>query len=186
MMLRRMVTEFFRQSYFLLSFGLILVQSQVVIADGPRDNIPGKVRRVPPVGVEVSKADRESLEKGLRELASQIATIRKHPNAEVRRLLPDVEIYHRAVDKPCDTRSSFERQTSRKGKMYCRPDWSVRDCWPQASRHGPVPRAWWYAVIARGSTTRSNPMGSSCHPDTSLPLHDLIAWTFGSMGVVRR
>jgi len=98
MMLRRMTTEFFRLSCFLLSFSLVLVQSQVVIADGPRDNIPDKVRRVPPLGVEVSEADRESLEKGLRELASQIAAIRKHPDAEVRLLLPDVEIYHRAVD----------------------------------------------------------------------------------------
>ena len=116
MMLRRMITEFFRLSCFLLSFSLILVQSQVVCADGPRDNIPGKVRRVPPLGVEVSEADRASLEKGLRELASQIATIRKHPDAEVRRLLPDVEIYHRAVDNALRYQEFFRAADVKKGK----------------------------------------------------------------------
>ncbi|MGE0760941.1 MAG: hypothetical protein AB7O38_28275 [Pirellulaceae bacterium] len=62
-------------------------------ADGPQDNVPDKVRPVPPPGIEVSAADREELEGLLRELSDRLATLRKSPNRAVVDLLPDVEIF---------------------------------------------------------------------------------------------
>ena len=116
MMLRRMARELFRMSFLVLGVSLALVQTRVVIADGPRDNIPGKVRRVPPLGVEVSDTDRQLLEKGLRELGTRIAMIRKHPDAQLRNLLPDVEIYHRAVDNALRYQEFFRAGDVKKGK----------------------------------------------------------------------
>ncbi|MGE3777732.1 MAG: prolyl oligopeptidase family serine peptidase [Pirellulaceae bacterium] len=66
-------------------------------ADGPQDNVPDKVRPVPPPGIEVSAADREELEGLLRELSDRLATLRKSPNRAVVDLLPDVEIFYRAA-----------------------------------------------------------------------------------------
>ena len=117
MMLRRIARELFRMLYLVLLVGLALVPAQVLVADGPRDNIPGKVRRVPPLGVELSDTERQFLEKGLRELQSRIATIRKHPDAQVRNLLPDVEIYYRAVDNALRYQEFFRAGDVKKGKV---------------------------------------------------------------------
>jgi hypothetical protein len=85
-------------------------------ADGPRDNIPTKVRRIPALGVEVAEADRQILTKGLAELNDLIATIRKSQPAPVRSLLPDVEIYHRAVDNALKYQEFFREGDVNKGK----------------------------------------------------------------------
>src|SRR5688500_13021334 len=66
-----------------------------VSADGPADNIPDKVRPVPPPGIAVSDADRAALQKGLDELALDIEAARKNPKTA--QWLPDVQIYHQAV-----------------------------------------------------------------------------------------
>ena len=66
-----------------------------VAADGPADNIAEKVRPVPPPGIAVSEADRAALQKGLDELALDIAQAAK--NAKNSQWLPDVQIYHQAV-----------------------------------------------------------------------------------------
>ena len=44
---------------------ILLVASQAAWADGPRDNIPEDVRRVPPAGIELSAEDRAALEEQL-------------------------------------------------------------------------------------------------------------------------
>ena len=41
---------------------LLLALVPLAPADGPADNIPEKVRPIPPKGIEVSKADREAIE----------------------------------------------------------------------------------------------------------------------------
>ncbi len=66
-------------------------------ADGPADNIPDKVRPVPPVGVEVPEVQRQELEKGLAKLKSAIDELAQRKDALTRELLPDVQIYHNAV-----------------------------------------------------------------------------------------
>ena len=65
------------------------------LADGPADNIPEKVRPVPPPGIAVPDADRSALEAGLSELEADIQRLKSDPKAAP--LLPDVQIYHNAV-----------------------------------------------------------------------------------------
>jgi len=75
---------------FLILFLLVAIPS-LIRADGPKDNLVDNVRRVPPPGVKVSDADREELEIGLKAFAKGLKEVAKHP------LLPDVEIYYKAV-----------------------------------------------------------------------------------------
>ncbi|MFV0445293.1 MAG: prolyl oligopeptidase family serine peptidase [Planctomycetaceae bacterium] len=68
-------------------------------ADGPADNSATQVRPIPPPGVAVPDADRQRLQTGLDALASAIKELRALPADQTRGLLPDVEIFHRAVDQ---------------------------------------------------------------------------------------
>ena len=69
-------------------------------ADGPKDNIPEKVRPIPPPGIEVPESIRKDLEVGTERLWERIAelgpALKKNPDRL--ELIPDVEIYHKAVD----------------------------------------------------------------------------------------
>ncbi len=68
-------------------------------ADGPTDNIVDKVRPVPPVGVPVPAEVRAELQAGLDSLAKEIdglkVALKDKPG--LIDLLPDVQIFHRAV-----------------------------------------------------------------------------------------
>jgi hypothetical protein len=80
----------------LLGLGLSLLGGLgAALADGPADNIPEKVRPVPPPGVEVPEADRAALNDGLMELGRQLTALRTKKEAAA--FVPDVEIYHSAV-----------------------------------------------------------------------------------------
>ncbi|MFT5466760.1 MAG: hypothetical protein ACI8UO_001860 [Verrucomicrobiales bacterium] len=72
---------------FMLPFAL----ATIGLADGPADNIPENVRRVPPLGIEVPDETRQALEAGIAELQAEMTGF-KHE------LLPDVEIFIKAVD----------------------------------------------------------------------------------------
>jgi hypothetical protein len=68
-------------------------------ADGPRDNLPDNVRPVPPPGVEVPAEDRAELEAGLKKLGTEVEFLRGALKTQPAKLalLPDVEIFHKAV-----------------------------------------------------------------------------------------
>lgn len=66
-------------------------------ADGPADNNPENVRRVPALGIDVPEADKQELTKQLATLQSAINELAKKPDPRTRELLPDVQIFHRAV-----------------------------------------------------------------------------------------
>lgn len=68
------------------------------IADGPADNQLGTVRRIPKLGVEVPTDKRAALDSGLKELRGKIDDLRKRNNTKTNELLPDVEIFHKAVN----------------------------------------------------------------------------------------
>jgi len=72
----------------------------LALADGPADNIPEKVRPVPPPGIAIAPADRDELAEGVKKLSDEIDSLRealpKQPGLLAR--LPDVIIYHKAVD----------------------------------------------------------------------------------------
>lgn len=77
---------------------LVLVSS--VFADGPKDNLADNVRPVPPPGVAVPDPDRARLAEGLKKLRTSIdeAAKAQAKNPLLADLLPDLEIYHKAVD----------------------------------------------------------------------------------------
>lgn len=87
----------------LLSVLLLMVCSHPsVFADGPADNMPDKVRPVPPPGITVSDADKQALTAGLKALSSKIDELVKVPGGKpvpVQRLtfLPDIMVLHDAV-----------------------------------------------------------------------------------------
>lgn len=67
----------------------------MALADGPKDNVAAEVRPVPPIGIEVPDETRKALEGGLDKLKKDIERLEKDPRHAD--LLPDVEIYHKAV-----------------------------------------------------------------------------------------
>lgn len=71
-----------------------------VLADGPKDNLADNVRPVPPPGVAVPDADKARLTEGLKKLRTAIddAAKAQAKNPQLADLLPDIEIYHKAVD----------------------------------------------------------------------------------------
>ncbi len=81
----------------LLCLGIVLLPVLPLAADGPRDNDPATVRRVPRLGVEVPEEEAKTLREGLARLAGMIQQVRNEGNQQARSLLPDVMIYHRAV-----------------------------------------------------------------------------------------
>jgi hypothetical protein len=68
-------------------------------ADGERDNQQDNVRRIPPAGVAVPEADRAELAAGVEALGKEIEALRAELKGKpALALLPDVQIYHKAVD----------------------------------------------------------------------------------------
>lgn len=74
----------------------------VAFADGPQDNLPDKVRVVPPPGIAIPDAARQELQRGADELGKEIealaVALRDKP--ALRDSLPDVQIFHNAVRYP--------------------------------------------------------------------------------------
>src|SRR5437870_11961041 len=72
----------------------------LIRADGPSDNLPDKVRRVPPPGIKIPDSDRAELAAGTTELGRELQSLREELKSRpaLLALLPDVEIYHKAVD----------------------------------------------------------------------------------------
>jgi pimeloyl-ACP methyl ester carboxylesterase len=82
-------------------FALILLSAVAFVrADGPADNLPDKVRPVPPPGVKVPEADRADFQTGVDALGKEIEGLRVALKGKpaLLALLPDVQIYHKAVD----------------------------------------------------------------------------------------
>lgn len=75
----------------------LLISADFVLADGPADNIPDKVRRIPALGVEVPEAKKAELQQGLSKLKASLDQLKHSKDARIKSLIPDVEIYHRAV-----------------------------------------------------------------------------------------
>jgi len=103
----------FLQSIF-LSLTLLLLTSPShlasVRADGPKDNLLDQVRPVPPLGIELSETDRQELLEGQKRLYSQIATLKKSNDARTLALIPDVEIFARAIRDSVAHRELFSKR----------------------------------------------------------------------------
>jgi dienelactone hydrolase len=83
----------------LLSLAFILFVAVLLHADGPGDNVPDKVRPVPPVGIKLDDAERAKLQDGVDALGKEIARLQQDLKGKpaLLDLLPDVRIYHNAV-----------------------------------------------------------------------------------------
>lgn len=101
-----MLIPFHRQIVFALVAAALA--TQVVLADGPSDNTAEQVRRVPKLGVEVTEADRTELNKGLQSLQAKLEKLSQSNSSQVSSLLPDVLIFHRAVDQALRFQEFFD------------------------------------------------------------------------------
>lgn len=91
----------------LAHLGFLLAGALAAVADGPADNIAEKVRPIPPPGIAVPEKDRSELRAGLDSLGHEIAALRSAPAAQAE-LLPDVEIFHKAVRYALDYGEFFK------------------------------------------------------------------------------
>lgn len=93
----------------LLAISLILLSlAAPARADGPADNLPDKVRRIPKLGIEVPAEKREVLEAKLTDLEQRIAELGKRDDARTRSLLCDIQIYSKAVRDALRHQEFFE------------------------------------------------------------------------------
>ena len=94
----------------LLPFLLGVVISISAFADGPADNQADKVRRVPPPGVIIAATDRAELKEGADQLAKDLDALRNELKSKPTflELLPDAQIYHKAVSWALDYDEFFK------------------------------------------------------------------------------
>lgn len=76
----------------------VLAAASTLRADGPADNVAEKVRPIPPPGIEIPADDKRALSEGANRLGTAIEALRADVPAAVRSRLPDVQIFHKAVD----------------------------------------------------------------------------------------
>lgn len=94
-----------------------LLIPMIAWADGPQDNVREKVRRIPKLGIELSEKDRRELEGKLVELESRLEELRKSDDPAKRDLLPDIEVFSRAVRTALDHQELFEQGDLRKAHV---------------------------------------------------------------------
>lgn len=84
--------------FVIFSFALMIIVSNLR-ADGPGDNLPDKVRRIPPPGIKVPDDVRTELQKGVDQLGDEIAALREALKDKPGKLelLPDVQVFHKGV-----------------------------------------------------------------------------------------
>jgi hypothetical protein len=77
----------------------VFVLAALLPADGPGDNLPDKVRSVPPPGLSIDDLDRTRLRADVEELGGEIEQLRQglKNKPALLDLLPDVQIFHNAV-----------------------------------------------------------------------------------------
>lgn len=80
-----------------LSIVLCLL-SLPAFADGPTDNIPTNVRRIPKLGVDLPADRKAKFEAGLKDLSAKLDSLRASKDPKTLALIPDVEIYYKAVE----------------------------------------------------------------------------------------
>jgi pimeloyl-ACP methyl ester carboxylesterase len=77
----------------------LLLLAAPALADGPKDNVPDNVRPIPPKGTPLEPAVKDELQLGLLELKAAIVALENDLKGKraLLELLPDVEVYHKAV-----------------------------------------------------------------------------------------
>jgi dienelactone hydrolase len=76
-------------------------------ADGPKDNIPAKVRPIPKIGIELRAAQKADFAERMTQFQGLLDKLQAKKDRRTQELLPDVEIYYRAVRTNIDHRELF-------------------------------------------------------------------------------
>jgi hypothetical protein len=90
------------------TIAIAVLLAAIGTADGERDNQEDNVRRIPPPGVAVPDADKAELAAGVEALGKEIESLRSELKGKpALDLLPDVQIYHKAVKWALDYNEIF-------------------------------------------------------------------------------
>ncbi len=87
---------------------ILILSPLAAWGDGPADNNPESVRQVPPPGIEIAEDDRADLTQRTLHLHAQIETLSQRREPLIAEYLPDVEIFHRAVDQALRFNEMFQ------------------------------------------------------------------------------
>ncbi|MBC7852609.1 MAG: prolyl oligopeptidase family serine peptidase [Pirellulaceae bacterium] len=93
-----------------LMIGSCCFLTTALLADGPADNIPTNVRRVPKLGIEVPAEQRKEFDTLLAKLRTQIDQIKRNGDYKSRELWPDVEIFYKSVHDALVYQEIFDPQ----------------------------------------------------------------------------
>ncbi|QDT32614.1 prolyl oligopeptidase family serine peptidase [Thalassoglobus polymorphus] len=89
---------------------LCVISSQSALADGPQDNSVKNVRPIPQVGIEIPEETKTELQEKLDHLAAKINELKTPKHKEIQHLIPDVEVFHRAVTQALLHREMFHER----------------------------------------------------------------------------
>jgi dienelactone hydrolase len=138
-------------------------------ADGPQDNLPDSVRRIPKAGIEVPRATRAELEQGLGELGAAIERLAQKHDPKVSELLPDVRIFWKAVHDALVYQEFFAPQELAKARSLLKDGQSRA----LALEIGSAPWSTKTGLVVRGYVSRIDgsvqPYGLVVPPGYSFP-----------------
>jgi len=126
----------------------LFVIAALLHADGPGDNLPDKVRPVPPPGIKIDDAVRSELQAGVDALGKEIEQLRQDLKGKpaLLELLPDVQIFHNAVRYALTYEEFYDqKQTSIAHKLLAQGTERA-----QLLRDGKIPWTTAAGLIVRG------------------------------------
>jgi hypothetical protein len=131
---------------------LFALTATIARADGPADNIPANVRRIPALGIEVPADDRKELESGLDAFGRAMDGLaeKAKKDAKVAELLPDVLIYQKAVRDALTYREFFNARDIPKAKALLKEGQSRA----QSLAEGQAPWASQTGLVVRGYVSK--------------------------------
>ena len=134
----------------LFFFAALLLLVPLTLADGPGDNVADNVRAVPPVGIELNESDRNELDGGLAELNAKIELLRKSKDLRVQSLMPDVEIFSRAIRDAIAHRELFHKNDIGKARQVLAEGHARAD----SLKNGNAPWTTQTGLVVRGFASR--------------------------------
>jgi dienelactone hydrolase len=121
-----------------------------VLADGPADNVATTVRRVPKLGIDVPAQDQTALEEGLAELKGLIDRLGQRGDKRTAELLPDIQIFWKAVHDALTYREFFVAADVAKAKDLLKEGRTRAEQWLQGS----APWTSQTGLVVRGYVSR--------------------------------
>ncbi len=122
----------------------------VVRADGPDDNHPETVRRIPKMGVEIPSEIAAELQQSLDTLRSKIDSLQISDVPDARKYVPDVSIFHRAVHDALTYQEFFHKREFEVAKRLLRQGHERAD----QLQKGEVPWAQQTGLVVRGFVSK--------------------------------